>query len=616
MKLNNDAGMPSIRGVDYNINKFKPKIIEGALRCTELLAYMKASNLPLYVSLSEDATNITGMVEYCTEFNQIVGLILPLREENAMPVPSSYAATSAAAIEVIMSDRNIPIANMLNVVMAQPFVSNTPAFCLLVYGGNGKFTRENVAKRWEYIVNELRNIGIKVVSISSDSDTRYNSAMKELMLSCKTDGSSVFPRWFHFDCSTAIYFPFQDTVHIGTKLRNKFLNGNMLFGRYTISVEHLHILMRNVGRDKHGIYKTHINKTDKMNFISVQRITHPKVTQLLKKHVSESDGTIMYLRIIDRAFLDMSLSPLERIRNMWYATFILRIWRESVLQNPDQQMKNHFITSYSYTCIEINAHSLVTLMLYLKANELSHLFLPHLVSSQPCEAFFRDFRSLSTSGSTVTNCSVLGSIHRCEKLDLMNNIARNNLKDFTFATKSTRSREIYYNTTKYNTTMLPTREEIIDVIEIAREDAMKDATALGVEIEQQFDYMTKITPPVYKPQELQKLTCSRIDGNKLTQFQALHLTDFSDKIDFNKFNERSPYVAIDDAQLDGIGDRRIYARKDDLISLYMERCTKLSSDRIKRVQQPGQWEKTYEDPVQSDLVAELPEIFFPELFDM
>lgn len=235
MKKNNVDGMPSIHGVNHAIKKNKSPIIEGELRHRELLVYLESLKLPLVVSLSEDATNITGGVEYSSSTNQIVGLVQPLNDENAMPIPLSYAATSATAIDNMLTNNKIPVAKVYNVIMAQPLAMKVPAFCLLAYGGDNKFTRTK-------IVEELATIGIKVVTFSSDSDTRYNSAMREVMLSCKTDESSEFPDWFQFDCTIALYIPVQDTVHIGTKMRNTFLNHIMMFGQHEISVDHIRSL--------------------------------------------------------------------------------------------------------------------------------------------------------------------------------------------------------------------------------------------------------------------------------------------------------------------------------------------------------------------------------------
>lgn len=612
MKLNNHDGMPSISGVRYATKKMKSTITEGVLRHKELLAHLKSLNLPMYVSLSEDATNITGQVEYCSSSNQIVGLVQPLDEEFAMPIPSTYEATSATAMEDIMQSKDTHISTLFNVVMAQPLDFRSPAFCLLVYGGNNKFTSKHVTKRWSKIIEELTNIGIKVVSFSSDSDTRYNSTMKDLMLSCKADTSSEFPAWFQFDCSTAKYIPVQDTVHCGTKLRNIFLTHTLMFGNFEISVNHVRTLMRTVGRHKHGLHECHISKEDKMNFMSVLKITDQKVVQLMVKYVEGSSGTAIYLKMTDmilRSFLDMALAPLERIKNIWYAAFLLRIWRESVLVNTDQEIKKHFITSYTYTCIEINAHSLVNIILYLKNNNLEHLFLPHLISSQPCEAIFRQIRSLSTLGSTVTNCSVLGMIHRCEKIELMNNISRSKLPDFTFETKTSRSREIYYNMTRYNESALPNRDEIIAIIELAKQEAIQDARKLGVRIDDSFDYSCKLSSTIKKKTKKQTQSLKIWnDGDQLKQFQGLNLSDYSHKIDLDKFDKKSPYVRIEDTNLEDTGKRVIHVRKARLLSLYMERITKLSSDRNRRVQQEPQCIKM-SDETNAPAIDESPESF-------
>lgn len=281
----------------------------------------------------------------------------------------------------------------------------------------------------------------------------------------------------------------------------------------------------------------------------------------------------------------MSLSPLDRIGKIWITTFILRIWKESIARDKFQNNEN-FITSFSYTCIEINAHSLVTLVLYMKARNLDHLFHPHLISSQPCEAFFREFRSMSTISSTITNSSVLGMMQRCEKIALMNEISRVQLKNFAFNTDSQRSRDIYYHTNAsgYSETALPSREQIIQEIELAKEHAKKYAAHLGVSIEPPYDYQCEIeTAPKKDVKQYNRVTLPRKDGTKLTQFKAIHLVDYSDKINVTKVDEKSSYVAIDDVKLDGTGQRRIYVRKSSLIALYMNHCTKLSSDRLRRV---------------------------------
>lgn len=593
MKLNDYDAMPSVHSIEKYIYKNKVTITEGKLRHSELAEYLKALKLDPYVSLSEDATNVTGTFEYSPKLNQIIGLVPPKCKETGMPIPSSFAATSATAIDSILLNPNIPLANMVNVVMAQPLALNTPAFCLLIYGGNGQFSKEEVGMRWEFIVRKLAEVGVKVINFASDSDPRYNGAMKDLVLKNLTDESSQFPEWYQFDCTTADYVPMQDNPHVGTKLRNRISNEkcDLTFGTYSISMEHLLTLIRTVSRDKHGLFESYISNKDKMNFLSVQKITEPKVLEYLKKHVEGSDGTVMYLKLTNmflRAFLDRSLTPLDRIRNVWYVVFVLRIWKEFITRHPKQNSK-HFISSYTYNCIEINAHSLVSIVLFLKANGLERLFFPHLMDSQPCESFFREFRSFTTVGSSVSTTTILGMIHRCERIALMNEISRSKLKNFTFVTDSKRNREIYYNTNRdgYRTNTLPCIAEIISGIEGVKEKAITDCVKLGVILDGPFDFKSHVKPSVRKKKEkpVPMNTFTPNDGTKLTRFKNLQLKNYSDKIDFAKFDEKSSYVAIDDVNLDGNGERRIYVRKSTLCKLYINESTKLSADRTRRVMQ-------------------------------
>lgn len=590
-KLNDHTAKPSIHTIDYTLSKIRCRITEGKLRHQELADYLNSLNVNMYVALSEDATNIVGTCEYDSNPNQIVGLVPPLNEDTGMPIPSTFKATSAAAMESILVDPDIPIANTVNVVMAQPLAMNVPPFCLLVYGGNGKFTKAHVTKRWAFIVNELATVGIKGIVFASDSDPRYNGSMRDLILSHRTDELSIFPPWFAFDCSSSDYLPFQDHVHIGTKLKNRLLSDNskLMFGEHRISKEHLSKLLDASTRDQHGLFRSDIENGDPMNFNAIQRMSDPKAVEMLKQHVEGSDGTRIFLKLTDkvlRSFLDFSLTPLERINNMWYAVFILRYWKEYIKRHPNQNSDN-FITSYTYVCIEINAHSLVSLIMYLKKNKLN-LFLPHLMSSQPCEFFFREFRSLSTIGSTFTTTSVLGMIRRCERIALMNEMSRTKCPNFTFVTESKRAREIYYNTnlSGYKTIELPTTVEIIEEIESAKEKAIQDAVELGVQIEQPFNFTCDIEPS--KPartKEVPKKSCPRVDGTRLNQFSGLRLRDYTSKLDLTTFDENSSYVAIDDINTNDTGERRIHVRKSSLCKLYMEYHTKLSSDRLKRVRQ-------------------------------
>lgn len=63
--------LPSIQSVNRYIHKTYTYISEGILRSNELYLYLKERNLPLTISLSEDATRIVGRPQYDRKTNQI-----------------------------------------------------------------------------------------------------------------------------------------------------------------------------------------------------------------------------------------------------------------------------------------------------------------------------------------------------------------------------------------------------------------------------------------------------------------------------------------------------------------------------------------------------------------
>lgn len=141
-------------------------------------------------------------------------------------------------------------------------------------------------------------------------------------------------------------------------------------------------------------------------------------------------------------------------------------------------------------------------------------------------SLFRENRSLSTLGSTVTNCSVLGMIEHCGRIEVMNDISRSRLPKFSFETKTTRSREIYYHTTSYNDFALPTRGEIFTVIEEAKLEAIRDTRKLGVQMDQNFNYTCNISShenirPKSRPQMRMR---TWKNGDRLERFEGLQLT--------------------------------------------------------------------------------------------
>lgn len=372
------------------------------LRSKELLNYLTEIKLPLAVCISEDCTRIEGRTQYDSRTNQIIGFTLPIDNKTGLPTPFAFPARNSEEIFNHFSSGN-SISSFVDVIMAQP-LANAPPFCLAIFGSDCKYTAMDVENRWKYIVNELNKLNIKVVVISSDSDPKYNRAMRNLSGLTKLSDFELF-NWRSCDFKNICYpFFVQDVIHIGTKLRNfllRFKNKSLAFGpKYSIELNHLYILLNRFSRDQHLLTHSTLNPADRQNFSSVLRMCSDKVTTLLKIKVKNSEATVLFLKmwreILD-TYMDVNLSPLARIEKIWTTVFILRIWRYYIKSQKKGALKNKFLTPNCYSCIELNAYSLVQCLLYLKEHNLPNLFLPHLYTSQTCESTFRQLRSFTST---------------------------------------------------------------------------------------------------------------------------------------------------------------------------------------------------------------------------
>lgn len=410
--------LPSPTSISRYIQNTGQKIVEGELRCDQLKSYLRERNLPSIVWVSKDATRITGKVQYDSSTNQLVGLVLPLNK-HGMPISYSFLARSAKESEHHFSKEKT--ASLVYAIMAHPIADSSP-FCLALFGTDNGFTLQDVIKRWKYILKELATFEITVLGFSSDGDPRLLKAMRiETRLRISQVCSTSNWLWFN-----AIYTEncfVQDTIHIATKLRNRLLKPSILlpFGNKLISVNHLKILINNVSKDKHLLSLSNIEPKNKMNFESANKISQEHVRKLLLNHILDSEGTVLYLKLINCVILsytDLYLTPLEMLYKLWYCVFIIRIWRDWIRSNQNYTLTDNFLSLNCYACIEINAHSMINIIQKLRDCNIPHLFMPPLFSSQPCEAFFRQIRSMSTTYSTIVNCSLLDIIHRIQKIQL------------------------------------------------------------------------------------------------------------------------------------------------------------------------------------------------------
>lgn len=359
------------------------------------------------VSVSGDATVITGRIQYDPVTNQLVGFS-PALNENGVPVINGFLANTAK--EILQHFQSGHVSRNIYLIMAQPLAVNASPFCLAVYATDNKYSSDDVSRQWKWIYDEGMKEGIIVTCQSTDGDPKCLKAMLAHQLS--STPSAKWP-WFNAETTKPKFICLQDIIHLIVKLKSKLLKpsvilpfGNKLFA----SRGHIVELIETCSKDLHGLSMSFVNVKDKMNYRAAEKLIDAEVSSLLRKSVPNSEATATYLdmmRCTMSAFLDPKLSPLDRIEQSWVWVFFARIWRKYVTYKDGYTLSNNFITSNAYSCMELNAHSLVLVTQMLRDSEEHELFLTWLMTSQPCEESFRSLRGLSPIKSSVITFSEL-----------------------------------------------------------------------------------------------------------------------------------------------------------------------------------------------------------------
>lgn len=565
--------LPSVSTVTKYIQKYSPNIIEGEFRGTALLKYLKKFNLAKTVWLSEDATGIEARYEYDPKTNQIIGLSLPLDEESGLPQCYSYLARNEDEIKRHVNNRNR--AKLIYVIMAQPMSENCPPFPLLLFGTNNKFNTTDVLNRWKFITQELKKIGIEVLGISSDADTRLLSAMRHQTKIGTQDKMDVildnhleiFYEPYFNAVPTELLF-IQDPIHNVTKLRNRLLNSAICIpmGNRYVTVSHLEILLNSVPKSVHKLTKTDINPDDRQNFKSAEKTMELHVLKTLEENVLDSEATVQYLslsRDILYPLTDPAMDTSERIFVYWRALFFLRLWRNWIKENHN--VKENFLTNETYACLEINGHSLIQLVIKLHKEDRPEMFLPIIFNSQTCEKTFRTIRSMTTMFWTRINGSVADVLHLFDRLEILNNLIYLKLpEDGISVTRINKP-------PKMKLSPLPDVDQIKLILKQAKDHATKIAEKFGIPTNNETAYYCNlnIMKTITKKQK------SNVDIQPNEHYSNNIAETATDHID-----ETSPFVAITNHK----GQKEI-VRKSSLICYLTDNTKKLSNDRVRRVQE-------------------------------
>lgn len=239
------------------------------------------------------------------------------------------------------------------------FKSGAHHFLLSFYGTNNSFGFEDVSKRNLHIKKELQKFNIKVISFSSDGDSRFIKSQKVAVkygilkefCSYKIAGS-----WSEEICGN------QDYLHILNKMRNTLYDTacDLTLGKFSPLLGHLLIVAKKFPKSSHHLVASDLDPQDKMNYRAIEKILDVKVVESLK-NIPATEGTRAFLNVMrcfKAAYIDVDTNALERIFNAFYTVHFLRIWKQWII-DTGRSMSKCFISSNAYEGIELNLILLV-----------------------------------------------------------------------------------------------------------------------------------------------------------------------------------------------------------------------------------------------------------------
>ena len=308
-------------------------------------------------------------------------------------------------------------------IIINPIHIDLPPFVILLQAVCNKFTSEMVRNQWNNIKtlynDHLLCVLGPLVGHASDGDSRR----RKLMLENSTSklGERYKIKHENFTHSGLLVdvagkklvqdLSDQDFIHNAKKLVNHLMHPSKVLslGGQLCHMNHIQFLLdcQSFSAFDHGLQQSDVDRPDRMNWESAQRVLFPKVRVYLSKIADGAVcweenvvGTMLYLEMVWKyveIFYSVQASLTERVTNASYVCNFLRIWRLWVHHTKGMKLQTNFISRESFQDLLISCHHIV---LFIRA---SRDFAPSVpicfqrLGSDVCEEYF------SANGSFILN---------------------------------------------------------------------------------------------------------------------------------------------------------------------------------------------------------------------
>ena len=375
----------------------------------------KSSLVP--VLAAEDETAVISKVIYSQEKDELLGFcgIKGPNHQCLDHFTVKVGDGEEGYNNIFSAFRNNVIGNYARAIILNPFLPNLPRLPILIMPTCNRFDTEFVHRQWQEIErlfeDKLEATLGPLIGHSSDGDSRRRKIMLQLMRSREGLRFQPIPQdlGFVLSCRKEIKgdsyvvrdLGDQDYIHNHKKLLSPLDHSSrvLMMGKNIVHMNHLQLVYDTFSHTEHGLGLDDINRRDRQNWRSVQKLTLLRVQNCLQRLINGDEdgrrpdpsliGTLTYLKVIwnyVEIFCSKVRTLYQRIVSAALVVHFLGIWNNFVLRDPRLSLKKNFISRDTI----ISCHFAVMLISYMGDNFADVDCRLDLTGSDNIESFWSD----------------------------------------------------------------------------------------------------------------------------------------------------------------------------------------------------------------------------------
>lgn len=287
------------------------------------------------------------------------------------------------------------IGNYARVILINPLHPALPKLPAMIMPSCNCFDHKFVNDQWrelsDYYDAYIKPVMGPLLGFASDGESRRRKLFIEYASSSDGLRFQPIPRNLGFiytaakksfgDSYTIEKLCDSDYIHCHKKLINHLDHESriMTMGNQRVHLNHIQLVYDTFPATQHGLSKCDVDRTDKQNWNSAQRITFSVVRDCLQDLVDGKigrkddtvKGTHLFLTIVwlyVEIFCSCTADLKTRVKYAGTVCHVLTIWRNWIRNHENLELKRNFISSQTYTDVLLSCQFAVSLICYMRDN--------------------------------------------------------------------------------------------------------------------------------------------------------------------------------------------------------------------------------------------------------